>query len=63
MTDKTNEWKATITINLYNNKPATAEFVGDVKGRDIDVAWRGMMKYYRKWKYSQIPEQERRMKV
>ncbi len=57
------DWKATITITLYNNKPPTAIFDGDVKGADVSVAWRGMMKEYRKWKHSQMSEKDRKLKI
>ena len=42
--------KGTITIEVYEGKPVMATFVGDLKGHDISLAIRGLMRGYRLWK-------------
>ena len=41
----------TINITIYKDKPHKVEFSGFISGRDIDLAWRFMMKEYRVWKH------------
>jgi len=42
--------KGTILILSYVNK-VEAQFEGDIKGRDIDIIIRQVMKQYRLWKH------------
>ena len=44
--------KGEIHISIYTNHPADATFEGTLDGNDMNKAWRGMLKSYRKWKHS-----------
>jgi len=53
--------KGTITIAVFENIPYQVTFSGHIKGDEVDMAWKAMMKAYRVWKHNlskQEPEKD-----
>jgi len=43
-------WQGSVVINLYREKAAECVFKGDIKGYDMSVALRALMRGYKRWK-------------
>ena len=54
-------WQGSIEITLYRNAPPEAKFLGEIRGHEISIAWRGMMREYRKWKHSLMSAEDRKL--
>lgn len=52
-------WKGKIVITMCDGEVPKVEFAGRLTGEDVALAWRVMMKEYRKWKFEEMKRLEK----
>ena len=60
--ERETEPSGVITIRVFKLRPFEVDFSGDILGKQLDLAWRYMMKQYKVWKHSERKEDENRRK-